>query len=168
MRRMSDIAKTAGISRQAIYLHFPNRTDLFIATTKYQDAVFAVEERLAESRAAQTGEARLIAFATAWGNYIPLIYGVAKTLMVMRATDPDAARAWDERMEDMREGCAAAVAALVRDGALTDTMTPQEATDFMWSQLSISQWELLTRDCGWSQARYLAAVPCALRSVLLR
>jgi AcrR family transcriptional regulator len=30
--RMSDIAKQTGISRQAVYLHFPTRAELLIAT----------------------------------------------------------------------------------------------------------------------------------------
>ena len=33
--RMSDIAKAVGISRQALYLHYPNRADLLVATTKH-------------------------------------------------------------------------------------------------------------------------------------
>ena len=44
--RMSDIAKKAGVSRQALYLHFPNRTELFVATTKYMDEVYRVQEKL--------------------------------------------------------------------------------------------------------------------------
>ena len=102
--RMSDIAKAAGVSRQALYLHFPNRTELFIATTRHQDEVFGVQDMLSASRAATSGEDRLAAFVTAWGNYIPKIFGVAKTLMVMSETDADAAGAWHERMADMREG----------------------------------------------------------------
>ena len=34
---MTDIAKATGISRQAVYLHFPSRTDLLVAATRYQD-----------------------------------------------------------------------------------------------------------------------------------
>jgi AcrR family transcriptional regulator len=154
--RMSDIAKAAGVSRQALYLHFPNRTELFIAVTRHQDAVFGVQNMLAESRAAETGEARLQAFITAWGNYIPRIFGVAKTLLVMSETDTDAAKAWNERMADMREGCTAAVAALARDGALV--MREREATDLLWTLLSIPTWEHLTRLCGWPQERYILEI----------
>ncbi|WP_297767386.1 TetR/AcrR family transcriptional regulator [uncultured Roseovarius sp.] len=154
--RMSDIAKAAGVSRQALYLHFPNRTELFIAVTRHQDAVFGVQNMLAESRAAETGEARLQAFITAWGNYIPRIFGVAKTLLVMSETDTDAAKAWNERMADMREGCAAAVAALARDGALV--MDEREATDLLWTVLSIPTWEHLTRLCGWPQELYMSEI----------
>ncbi|MEL7256585.1 MAG: TetR/AcrR family transcriptional regulator [Pseudomonadota bacterium] len=152
--RMSDIAKKAGVSRQALYLHFPNRTELFIATTRYQDEKFGVDDMLAESRSAKTGLDRLDAFVRAWGGYIPKIFAVAKTLMVMKETDEDAAKAWTQRMGDMREGCAAAIDALDRDGTLAKGLTPKEATDLLWTLLSISTWEHLTQECGWSQESY--------------
>jgi len=50
--RMGDIAKAAGISRQALYLHFPARADLLIATTRYLDEVYDIESKLAPSRTA--------------------------------------------------------------------------------------------------------------------
>ena len=143
--RMSDIAKAAGVSRQALYLHFPN-----------QDEVFGVQDMLSASRAATSGEDRLAAFVTAWGNYIPKIFGVAKTLMVMSETDADAAGAWHERMADMREGCAAAVAALARDGVLIKEQ--KDANDLLWTLLSIPTWEQLTRLCDWPQDRYVIEI----------
>ena len=63
--RMSDIAKRAGISRQALYLHFSTRAELLIATTYYLDELKGSEERLAASRAAQTGIERLDVFIDA-------------------------------------------------------------------------------------------------------
>ncbi|MFT4874517.1 TetR/AcrR family transcriptional regulator [Congregibacter sp.] len=48
--RMSDIAKLTGISRQAVYLHFPSRAELLIATTRYIDEVKSIDDRLAEQR----------------------------------------------------------------------------------------------------------------------
>ena len=165
--RMSDIAKKAGVSRQALYLHFPNRTELFVATTKYMDEVYRVQEKLAPSRAATTGEARLEAFVAAWSAYVPKIYGIAKTLIVMSETDEDAARAWAERMQDMREGCEAAVAALARDGALSADYSETEATDLLWTLLSLQTWESLVLRCGWDQARYTATVLSLARRALV-
>ena len=165
--RMSDIAKKAGVSRQALYLHFPNRTELFVATTKYMDEVYRVQEKLAPSRAATTGEARLEAFIAAWSAYVPKIYGIAKTLIVMSETDEDAARAWSERMQDMREGCEAAVAALARDGTLSSHYSETEATDLLWTLLSLQTWESLVVRCGWDQARYTATVLSMARRALV-
>ena len=109
--RMSDIAKAAGISRQALYLHFPSRAELLVATTRHVDEVKDVDARLAESRAA-TGPARLDAFIAAWGGYIPEVQGVLRALAAVMETDAEARAAYDDRMAAVRHGCAAAVAAL--------------------------------------------------------
>ena len=76
--RMADIARKAGISRQAVYLHFATRAELLIATTFYLDELKDSEARLAASRSAASGVERLEAFIDAWGSYIPEVYGMAK------------------------------------------------------------------------------------------
>lgn len=153
--RMADIAKKAGISRQAVYLHFPARADLLIAATRYIDEIKNINQRLAPSRAATTGRARLSAFVEAWGNYIPEIYGVSRAILAMAATDSEAKAAWTKRMQDMREGCEAAVNALDRDGDLSPDHSPLQATDILWTLLSVRTWEHYTQDCAWSQKRYV-------------
>jgi len=154
--RMSDIAKRAGVSRQAVYLHFETRLDLLVATTLYLDEVKGIDERLGPSRAAVDGISRLTEFIDAWGNYIPEIYGVAKALMALEATDTAAAEAWKARMQAVRHGCAAAIHALERDGQLSTNYTVEQATDMLWLFLSVRSWEQLTRDSGWSQADYIS------------
>lgn len=166
--RMSDIAKAAGISRQAVYLHFPSRTALLIAATHHLDRRKGTEARLAPSRAAKTGRERLAAYVEAWATYIPEIYGMAKAFLARAEKDTAAAEAWDERMEDMREGCEAAVRALARDGDLADGFTEAEATDLLWTLLSVRNWELLTKTRGWPQERYLAAMQESARRLLVR
>ncbi|MEO1065765.1 MAG: TetR/AcrR family transcriptional regulator [Pseudomonadota bacterium] len=164
--RMSDIAKEAGLSRQAVYLHFPKRVELLIATTRYLDDVKAVDRRLAASRAASSGLERLDAFVAAWGGYIPEIYGVAKALIAMKDTDTEADLAWRDRMQAVREGCEAAVRALNADGALGQDFSQEEATDLLWTLLSVRNWEHLRHDCGWSQARYIDHMQRSARRVL--
>lgn len=153
--RMADIAKAAGISRQAVYLHFPARAELLAETTRHIDAVKDINARLAPSRAATTGRERLRAFVEAWGSYIPEIYSVCRAIITMAATDAEAAAAWAERMQDMREGCEAAVQALKKDGDLSADYAPKQATDLLWMMLSIQTWEHYRHACGWSQKRYL-------------
>lgn len=164
--RMSDIAKKAGVSRQAVYLHFPNRTDLLVATTRFIDEKKNVGIRLERSRAAE-GVDRLDAFIDAWGNYIPDIYGVARALLAMYDTDPEAAAAWDERMAAVREGCEAAIHALAETGQLTDHLTPVQATDALWTLLSVRTWEQLTRICDWTQADYINHMKRAAHAILV-
>lgn len=156
--RMSDIAKAAGISRQALYLHFPTRAELLVATTRHIDTVKKVDERLAESRAATSGRERLRAFIRAWGGYIPEIHGMSVALRAMRDSDEEAAAAWDERMQAVRHGCMAAVRALAKDGALKSPLDEEAATDLLWMILSVENWERLVRECNWPQERYIEIV----------
>lgn len=165
--RMADIAKQAGLSRQAVYLHFPNRAHLLIAATRHLDEIKDVDGRLARSRAAKSGIERMDAYIDAWGGYIPEIYGVAKALLAMKDSDQAAAEAWNGRMQAFREGCAAAVDAVAADGRLSPDLKPKEATDLLWTLLSVRNWEHLTIDCGWSQKAYIASAKRMAANALL-
>ncbi len=164
---MADIAKKTGISRQAVYLHFKTRADLLIATTRYLDDIQDVEAGLVPSRTAKTGKDRLNAWIDAWGNYIPVMYGVGRALLAMRDTDDAAAAAWDERMAAMRHGCEAAILALKRDGDLSPTYTVDDAVDLLWTLVSVRNWELLTQECGWSQEKYIEMLKAATKDLFV-
>ena len=155
---MGDIAAAAGISRQAVYLHFASRAELLVAATRYLDEVLNVDGRLAPSRAANSGVERLALYIECWGHYIPDIYGVAKALLLARDTDDAAAAAWKDRMLAMRDGCRAAIDALHSDGALAPEWTRRNAIDTLWTMLSVQNWENLTRECGWSTRQYVKAM----------
>lgn len=163
--RMADIAKQAGISRQALYLHFATRADLLIATTFYLDELKGSEARLAASRSATNGLDRLDAYIEAWGSYIPEIYGMAKAILAMSDTDEAAAEAWAQRMQDMREGCEAAINALQTDGDLSPHLSAKQATDLLWTLLSVRNWEQLTQECGWSQEDYVDSLKATARQL---
>ncbi len=152
--RMADIAKEAGVSRQAIYLHFPNRAELLVATTRHIDTVKNIDQRLARSRSASTGIERLQAFVEAWGGYIPEIHGISVALRAMRNTDKEAAAAWEDRMQAVRQGCEAAVRAISEDGYLKKELTEVTAVDLLWTLLSVENWERLVLECSWSQSEY--------------
>ena len=165
--RMSDIAKAAGISRQALYLHYPSRADLLVATVRHVDEVKKVDDRLVASRTAASGRERLDAFIAAWGSYIPEIHGVSIALRAMADSDEEAARAWEDRMQALRHGCAAAVRALAADGALSPDLAEDRATDLLWALLSVEAWERLVRGCGWSQESYVTQTQRLARRALV-
>lgn len=152
--RMADIAKAAGVSRQALYLHFPSRAELLVATTRHIDTVKNVDARLARSRSASSGVERLHAFVDAWGGYIPQIHGISVALRAMRDTDKEAAAAWEDRMQAVRQGCESAVRAILEDGCLKEGITEITGVDLLWTLLSVENWERLVLECGWSQSDY--------------
>jgi AcrR family transcriptional regulator len=153
--RMRDIAEAAGVSRQAVYLHFATRAELMVATARYIDEARGLNERLSQYRAATTGIEGLETFIEFWGNYIPEIYGLAKALLAVRETDEAAAAAWNDRMNSVRSGCRSIIETLHRDGMLAHEWSHEEAVDMLWTMLSIYNWENLTIECGWSNNQYV-------------
>lgn len=165
--RMSDIAKAANVSRQAVYLHFANRLELLMATTRYVDAVKDVDRRLIPSRAAQTGVERLDAYVLAWGSYIPEIYGVAHALIALGERDAEARAAWADRLVAIREGFAAAVEALDRDGRLTPEVDAETATDLLCGLVSVPMWEHLVQGQGWTQPAFVREMQRLARAAVV-
>ena len=70
-------------------------------------------------------------------------------------------------MAAVREGCAAAVDALKRDGALTSAYPANQATDILWTMLSVRNWEQLTIECGWAQSKYIRTMKQLAKNALL-
>ncbi len=62
--RMADVAAAAGVSRQALYLHFRNRTDLLVEAARFMDARAGLDEALAPVLAAESGRQALARLAT--------------------------------------------------------------------------------------------------------
>ncbi|MCI5105632.1 MAG: TetR/AcrR family transcriptional regulator [Pseudomonadales bacterium] len=164
--RMADIARRAGITRQALYLHFTNRTTLLIAATQFVDQEKNIDARLAPSRNAGSGEERLTLYIDAWGNYIPEIFGIARGLISVYDSDEAAAAAWDNRLAAVRHGCEAAVKALRKDGKLKPS--PGEATDILCGLLSVELWKYWVQDCGWSQSKYIRQMQQLARQALIK
>ncbi len=153
--RMSDIAKAAGISRQAIYLHFDTRTELMRATASYVDVVKGLDECLQTVLSATSSVEALKAYINVWGNYVPEIYGLAKALLAARETDEAAAAAWDERMACLHDGCKEIISGLAEEGNLLPEWSQEDAVEMCGTILSFQTWEQLTVECGWPVDKYV-------------
>ncbi len=166
--RMRDIAEAAGVSRQAVYLHFSTRAELMVATTHYIDEVLGLNERLRRYQAATKGVEILQEYIVFWGNYIPEIYGLAKAMMLVHDADEAAAVAWNNRMTALREGCCKTIDALIRDGMLAAEWSRDQAIDLFWTILSVRNWEHLTIKCGWTACQYVERMQKLFKRILLK
>ena len=82
--------------------------------------------------------------------------------------DSEAAKlAWADRKAAIAHGCQAAVKALKNDGVLLQEHTIKEATDILFSLLSVQTWENLTQDCGWSQRQYVKKMKALAKKMLV-
>jgi AcrR family transcriptional regulator len=164
---IADIAKAAGVSRQAVYLHFKSRTELLIETTRYLDTKFNFGERIQEACRRANGTLSLLEFVEVWGNFIPDIYGLAAALLNARETDDAAKTAWDSRMTQLHDNMRLIIGKIESEGQLSPDWTLDEAADFAWAMISVRMWENLTIERGWSQTQYIARIQQTLNRMLL-
>jgi len=85
----------------------------------------------------------------------------------MSDADAETAKAWAKRMQDMRQGCQAAIDMLASDNMLVAEYSTEQATDILWTMLSVKNWEQLTQDCGWKQQKYIETLKLMARQLLV-
>jgi AcrR family transcriptional regulator len=166
--RLEDVARAARVSRQAVYLHFHSRSDLLIATARYLDERLELPRRIQQACEAGNGMLGIEAYVAFWAAYIPEIYGLAKALLLARETDDAAAAAWADRMQALYQGCLSVVQTIATEGKLDPSWTIEAAADYFWATLSISTWEQLTFERGWSQDQYRERMQWIIKRALLR
>jgi AcrR family transcriptional regulator len=125
---MADVARGAGLTRQALYLHFPNRTALVVAVIDHIGQRHGVESFRARPEAASSIDALQIALR-GWARYFAKIHHVALALDIARHTDDAAAAAWEERAQRRRIGIKRLVTDVAEQGGLADGWSIDAATE---------------------------------------
>lgn len=149
---LAEVAKAVGMTRQSIYVHFGSRGGLLDALVRRTDERERIFERFDQAMTTTAPAARLDACLKVWLDFLVVIRPVASDLIRLRAKDPDAAAAWDDRMADAVELFRKLVRSLHKDGALAAPWTVPRATDYLWSGCSVQAWTLLVQERGWSEA----------------
>ena len=149
---MADIAKAAGITRQAVYTHFGTRAALLVALVRRADERFEIWQDFDQAMTGPDPRTRLEGCLDAWFRFVPKIHPVATDLIASRLTDPDAARAWHDRMDELKAFYGKLAGGLKKDGALAPGWTAKRAADFIWANSSVQCWALLVTECGWRPA----------------
>jgi AcrR family transcriptional regulator len=160
------VARRAGVSRQAVYLHFPNRGALGVAAVQWLDEREDVLAAVAPVFAATTAEAMLDAYAAFLADFNPRIASVARMAYRLRAI-PEIEAAWQDRLRARRGGTGLVVQRLAAMSRLRPPFTVETAADWLAAMASVLLWDELTRDLGWSGERYQAHLAATFRATLL-
>ncbi|WP_271844970.1 TetR/AcrR family transcriptional regulator [Cognatishimia sp. SS12] len=168
MVKLVDVGQRAGVSRQTVYDHFSTRTDLLIAAILHFGNRLDIEGRLAPSRAATDGAARLRAYTQAILEFYPAIYPLQQALTRLGEDDQEAKAAWGHRLDALKEGCDAAIGMLADDGALNPAYSLKEACDYYFSLLSLEAWAYCVQRAGWTEDRYLDQVQTVTQQLFVR
>lgn len=164
---MSAVARLAGVSRQALYLHFADRTGLFLEVSRAADAQARTPARQRRVDDAPTARAALREAIALQALLKPRLRGVATALDVLRRTDPAATAAWTEREHARLRRCEDVVARLHAEGDLRPGWDVDTAARCLWAVTSQRVWDDLVVDQGWSTEHYRDRVTDLLEAALL-
>jgi AcrR family transcriptional regulator len=159
---VADIAAATGVSRQLLYVYFENRAGLLVAMARRHDVRSGFAGRAAEARSLPP-VAALERLLRLWFAYLPEILPVARALEAAAVNGDEGGVAWRDRMGDLRELFAAAVARIEGEGRLAEGWTVPAAADWVWARAQPATFSHLVGDRGWPPGDYTER---AVRSVL--
>jgi AcrR family transcriptional regulator len=159
---VADIAAATGVSRQLLYVYFENRAGLLVAMARRHDVRSGFAGRAAEARSLPP-VAALERLLRLWFAYLPEILPVARALEAAAVNGDEGGVAWRDRMGDLREMFAAAVARVEGEGRLAEGWTVPAATDWVWARAQPATFSHLVGERGWPPGDYTER---AVRSVL--
>jgi AcrR family transcriptional regulator len=145
---LAEVASLAGVSRQALYLHFDNRAGLLVEMARRVDHSSGFIGRLAATRklAAVPGFRRVLRL---WYEHLGEILPVARALEAAAIVGHEGSTAYHDRMGAWRETLRISVAALADAGLLRRDWTVDQATDWVWMRTQPANYEYLERQRSW-------------------
>lgn len=152
--KVADVAERAGVSRQAVYLHFGSRAGLLMALVEHIDESAGLVELIRGIQEAPTPREALYESQRVTARYCPTIHDVAMAMDRARSADPDVAAAYEDRMVKRRLGLREIVVALHAAGELDESWTVEEVIDAVWSSGTPRAFEELVGDRGWSLEQF--------------
>lgn len=164
---MGEVAKRAGVSRQALYLHFADRSALLLEVTRAVDAAARTPDLQRRIDEAATGRTALAEAIAVQAHIKPRLHAVVTALDSLRRRDQGAQQAWEEREHARLARCEQVMHRLADEGELTAEWTPHTAARLMWAMTSQRVWEDLALDQGWSTEEYTAHLNALLTRALL-
>jgi AcrR family transcriptional regulator len=165
--RLADIAERAGVSRQAVYLHFRDRVSLFVAVADHIDVTFGRDRLREHVFGAPTGVEGLRRWVETMSWYTAKIDSVTRVLELAAESDEALAAAWRDRMTGRRGHVRRIVDRIAAEGELAEGWTVEVGTDLVFAVTLPGPWHVLTSVLGWSRDRYAAEITNMLERALL-
>ena len=165
--RVSDVAHAAGVSRQAVYLHFGDRSGLFVALVDHIDTSLGSAELRAHVFGAPTGAESLRRWIETMSWYSEKIDAVSQVLEASQYHDKALGTAWRNRMNRRQDIIRTIVERIAAEGELAEGWTIDAAVDLIYVITMVGSWRELTRELGWNQERYAEHIGEVVRSTFL-
>jgi AcrR family transcriptional regulator len=166
--KLSDVAARASVSRQALYLHFGDRTGLLIALVDHMDQSLDLGESLAKVHAAEDGAALLEAAMRLNTSFWTQVLPVAQVLEAAQHHDEALGTAWRDRMRFRQSTFRAMIEALADRDELAEDWTIDDVAAVLYAVAHFDTWRELVVELHWSDDHYVDAMTRVLGHALLR
>lgn len=142
---IKQLAERAGLSRQAIYLHFDDLTHLLLDLSREVDTGTRTAELQASIDQAATAREALRNAVRVQAYIKPRLHALITALDVLRRSDPAAQAAYAERDEARYRRVVDVVQRLEAEGQLAPEWDVERAAKLAWAMMSQRVWEDLGR-----------------------
>lgn len=164
--RLQEVAERAGVSRQALYLHFGDRQGLILALVRHMDETLDLAELLTHVYAAEDGrqllERAMRLNTEFWATVLPVA-----SVLVGSQEDDALREAWRDRMAFRRGTFQRMIERLDELGELAPAWDVEDASDLLYAVTHFDSWRELTRELGWSDDHYVEVMSRSLGRALL-
>lgn len=166
--KLSEVAARASVSRQAVYLHFGDRSGLLVALVQHMDHTLDLGESLAAVHAAPDGASLLEAVMRLNTTFWAQVFPVAQVLEASQHEDEALGAAWRDRMRFRQATFRAMVEGLAEGGELDEGWSVDDAAATLYAVAHFDTWRELVVELDWSDDRYVQSMSRLLRRALLR
>ena len=154
---MGDIARRAGISRQAVYLHFKSKVELLQQLTTWVEEQADLGTLLAPVFDAPDGESALKALLHAAAVFEPQIHALARATEQVRDRDPAVKAITADRMSRRLASMTAVVARIEAEGRLRPGWDVARAAAFVWMTTAPPSFHAMVVELGWTAEEWADA-----------
>jgi AcrR family transcriptional regulator len=164
---MTAVAERAGVTRRALYMHFPSRAELVAALFDYVAGAEGLAESLQHVWDAPDATSALDRWAAHLARYHPRVLAVDRAVQAVWRQDPDAAAHRKRVVAAKLASCRRLVHRLEDESRLASGWITDSATDMLFALISSDVIEALIVDRRWSRQRLAEQLALLFRSTFV-
>jgi AcrR family transcriptional regulator len=165
--KLVDVANKAGVSRQAVYLHFGDRSGLLVALVDFIDVSLGAVQLRAHIHDGATGVESLQRWIQTMSWYTAKIDRVTQVLESSQYQDEALAAAWRNRMGRRQMHIRSIIERIAAEGRLAKGWSVDTAVELLYVVTMPGPWRELTRELGWTAEQYTQHLTRLVQSALL-
>jgi AcrR family transcriptional regulator len=164
---MTAVAQRAGVTRRAVYMHFPTRAELVGALFDHVADVEGLADSLRAVWEAPDAVSALDRWAAHLARYHPRVLAVDRALERVWRDDPDAAAHRRRVVAEKLANCRRLARRLDEEGRLARAWSTDAASDMLFALISSDMIEALIVDRRWSRRRLAENLALLFRSTFV-